>query len=218
MRRPSPGLDFQVRKVCASCNNGWMSNLEAEIIDVLDPLITMQPSAALNIREIPLKQQRKISFWATKTAMMADQTQGVPLLSTQKLKRMRTHSAIPGGTRVWMGACDELYPLVTSHTVKIDVEHVSDTSRASTGLFCSMKIGHLCLYVYFPGMEVVIQHHPLDHLTVARIWPRRTSGLPFPPPHRPRDGEEFESFSDSFWQGLYLYPPEQAKEHGLRES
>ncbi|MEK8146667.1 hypothetical protein NKH18_51540 [Streptomyces sp. M10(2022)] len=40
--RQSVGLDFTVKKVCASCNNGWMSQLEVASKDALAPLITRQ--------------------------------------------------------------------------------------------------------------------------------------------------------------------------------
>jgi hypothetical protein len=151
--------------------------------------------------------------------MMADQTQQKPILPSHQLRRMRTHRAIPGGTRVWLGSCPELNPTVTSHTVRIDLTGVStpDTPQP-VGFFCPMKIGHLCIYVYFPAVDVVIQHAREFHLSVARIWPRRSSDLPFPPPVQPRNGEAFEAFADAFRESLYLYTPEQAAEHGIQES
>jgi hypothetical protein len=67
---PSLGINFRIRKVCAQCNNGWIANLEAESIDVLDPLI-----GGLDLQLVSLRQQRQIALWATKTAMVMDHTQ-----------------------------------------------------------------------------------------------------------------------------------------------
>jgi hypothetical protein len=210
--RSSVGLDFKVRKVCEPCNGGWMSGLEAKSIEVLDPLIT-----SLDLRLVSLKHQRQIAVWVTKTAMMLDQTQSRPLLSQAQLARMRTHRAIPGGTRIWMGACDELFPLVTSRTVRIDLENIDESAAAwPAGFYAPMKIGHLCLYVYFTVADVVVQH-PYQ-VALARIWPRRGGDLPWPPPVRPADGDSFESFADELWRGLKLFSPARARRFGLRES
>jgi len=67
-------------------------------------------------------------------------------------------------------------------------------------------------------VNVVIQHAREFHLSVARIWPRHSSDLPFPPPAQPQNGEAFEAFADALGESLYLYTPEQAAEHGLKES
>ncbi|MEV3928641.1 hypothetical protein [Streptomyces sp. NPDC049944] len=212
--RESTGLDFKVKKVCAPCNNGWMSQLETSSKDSLDPLITQQ-----GLPLISLRQQRQIALWATKTAMMADQVQIQPLLPSHQLQRMHTHRAIPGGTRVWLGSCRDRNPTVTSHTVRVDLTGASTPDALQpVGFFCPMKIGHLCIYVYFPAVDVVIQHAPEFHSSVARIWPRRSSDLPWPPPVQPRNGEAFETFANAFRLSLYLYTPEEAAEHGLKES
>jgi hypothetical protein len=212
--RRSVGLDFTVKKVCARCNNGWMSELEASAKEALEPLIIRQELAFISLR-----RQRQIALWATKTAMMADQSQQAPLLPSYQLRRMRTHRAIPGGTRVWLGSCGERDPLVTSHTVRSDlIDASAPDSPQSVGFYCPMKIGHLCIYVYFPAADVVIQHAREFHLSVARIWPRRSSDLPFPPPIQPRDGPAFETFADELYKSLYHYTPRQAAEHGIKES
>jgi hypothetical protein len=98
------GLDIRVNKVCAACNNGWMSRVEEDSIDVLSPLI----AGLDDVVRLSLAEQRQIALWATKTAMMVDQTQAVPLLTYAQRSRLRTHRAIPGGTRIWIGACDAI--------------------------------------------------------------------------------------------------------------
>jgi hypothetical protein len=212
--RQSVGLDFTVRKVCDSCNSGWMSSLESEMINILHPIIS-----GLDLRLLPLKSQRQIALWGVKTAMVLDNTQVAPVLPSAQLARMRSHHAIPRNTRVWLGACNELYPLVTSYTVRIDLENRQNPDILHSGGFYSpMKIGHLCLYVYFTPADVTIQYPPRYRAAVARIWPRRGSSLPWPPPVRAGDGEEFEDFSDIFWRELALFTSSEASKLGLKES
>lgn len=211
---PARGLNFRVNRVCAPCNNGWMAQLEEQSIDVLHPLIS-----TLDLQVIDRRTQRQVALWATKTAMVLDQTQAIPLVRPGQLARMRTHRAIPGGTRIWVGACAELDPLVTSHTVRIELENLDQPAAPwPVGDYAPMKLGHLCLYVYFPGAEVVVQHPGRYHLAVARIWPRRRGIIVWPHPARAQDGPAFEEIADRFWRELRLYSPDYATQNGLRES
>lgn len=191
-----------------------MSHLEEQSISTLDPLIS-----TLQLQMLSLAEQRKIAFWATKTAMMLDNTQSDPIIPSAKLARMRTHRAIPGGTRVWLGACAELHPLVTSHTVRIDTVSTDEPDKQlPTGFYTPMKIGHLCLYIYFPMMDFVIQHPPQYHIALARIWPRRASDLPWPPPGQPRNSIEFENFASSLRESWRVFDVDHALRLGVKES
>jgi hypothetical protein len=190
-----------------------MAQLETDSIPVLDRLIS-----SLELQLLSQRAQRQIALWATKTAMMTDQTQAAPLLPPQQLARLRTHGAIPGGTRIWIGACEALYPIVTSYTIKIELEAIDDPDAPRPqGFYAPMKVGHLCLYVYFPANEVVVRPPANPYmLTVARIWPRRGE-IAWPPPARPADGVAFEVFARRFWRDWVILTPESAREQGVRE-
>jgi hypothetical protein len=208
------GLEIRVNKVCAECNNGWMSQLEAASIDVLTPLI----EGLDDLQLLSLAEQRQIALWATKTAMMTDQTQADPLLTYAQRSRLRTHRAIPGGTRVWIGACGELNPIVTSTTVRSELRRLDDPDAPRPiGFYSPMKIGHLCLYTFFPQADVVIQHPGIFRTATARLWPRRSSGLPVPAPVRPRTGIEFEEFAAALFDAMLIYTTDHASQYGIRE-
>src|SRR5262245_39069663 len=168
-QRGSVGLASTVQSVCAACKNGWMAQLEADSIPVLERSV-----GALELQRVDPSEQRQIALWATKTAMMIDQTQVEPQLPGRQLARLRTHRAIPGGTRVWMGACNALDPVVTGYATKVELEAVDDANAPRPqGLYAPMKLGHLCLYVYFPASDVVVMPSSLYRPSLARIWPRR---------------------------------------------
>jgi hypothetical protein len=86
-----------------------------------------------------------------------------------------------------------------------------------TGFYTPMKVGHLCLYVFFPQSDVVIQHPPIYRTATARLWPRRTSDLPVPAPIRPQTGVEFEEFADAFWRTMLINSTDHAERHGIKE-
>lgn len=191
-----------------------MAQVEGEIIKTLHSLIT-----SLDFQLLSLKDQRQIVVWAVKTAMMLDNTQADAILPAEQLARMRTHGAVPKGTRVWIGACEELYPLVTGLTIRIDYGHKDDPGLLQPGGFYTpIKIGHLCLYVYFTSLDAVIRFPPPYHAALARIWPRRASALPWPAPIRPENRKNFEVFADNLWRDLAVFSLDRARMSGIRDS
>ncbi|MDQ0923382.1 hypothetical protein QF038_001890 [Pseudarthrobacter sp. W1I19] len=60
-----PPYRLQVKKFCAPCNNGWMSQLENAAQRVLTPFILGKPGT------IAVEDQAVIAMWAQKTALTA---------------------------------------------------------------------------------------------------------------------------------------------------
>lgn len=56
-------LEIKVKRVCAPCNNNWMSRLES-VKDVLLPVIRGQ------VQQIPDAEHQLVATWAVKTVMM----------------------------------------------------------------------------------------------------------------------------------------------------
>jgi hypothetical protein len=63
-----PKPTVAVKRVCGSCNNGWMSELEESARPILSPLILARGAPV----ELALADQLIVSRWAFKTALMAD--------------------------------------------------------------------------------------------------------------------------------------------------
>ncbi len=59
-------VDITTDKVCATCNHGWMSDLES----VVSPIAT--PALLGNETIFPLRWESMVAMWATKTALMMD--------------------------------------------------------------------------------------------------------------------------------------------------
>jgi hypothetical protein len=208
---PMIGVDFRVNRVCAPCNNGWLSDLEAASIPVLDPLIS-----GLQLRLLGPREQRQIALWAVKTAMLTDLTQAGPILDFRARSRLRTHRAIPAGTRVWLGSCGAINPLVTNLTVLSELR-LHDGGETVVGFYSPMKIGHLCLYVYFPMGDVVIQMPNPYPGGLVRIWGRRHGDVAWPGVLIPPDGAGFEVWAGRLWRELIVLTPESAREQDVRE-
>src|SRR5258708_3740942 len=62
----APELRIKVRRVCSSCNNGWMSDLESEAEPLLSPLIFSPNTYGL----FSATESRTLAFWISKTMLM----------------------------------------------------------------------------------------------------------------------------------------------------
>lgn len=60
----APSIEVKVRRVCAKCNNGWMSRLETAASPYLRPMFAGQPQA------LDCRAQALVACWAVKTALM----------------------------------------------------------------------------------------------------------------------------------------------------
>src|ERR1039458_7843097 len=92
--------DVTVKCVCTECNNGWMSQLEAKIKPLVGAL--MQDISA----PLDATQQKDVSMWAVKTAMVLEGTKSKGLVRSYQqsdCEQLRVSSSIPPRTRIWLG-------------------------------------------------------------------------------------------------------------------
>lgn len=103
--RPNPQL--KVKTVCGVCNNGWMSDLEAENIPIIGSML----------REIAMpldqEQQKLVAAWSVKTAMMSDSMKGrnAPnkFYTRDECLNLRQSRQIPSRTLIWIGRVDGMH-------------------------------------------------------------------------------------------------------------
>jgi hypothetical protein len=104
---PSP--EITVKSVCATCNNGWMSDLETKNIPAIGSML-------IDLA-IPLDRsaQRIIAAWTIKTAMMLDSTRpkaaGARFYRKVDCVKMRESLFIPEHSRVWLGRSESKHIL-----------------------------------------------------------------------------------------------------------
>lgn len=93
-------LDLTVNRICAGCNNGWMSRLETEAKPLLSPLIDGRD------RAIWSDEQAIISAWLIKTAMVFEFTADSsrePYYTDEERRRLRAERAILPSTIILLG-------------------------------------------------------------------------------------------------------------------
>jgi hypothetical protein len=95
------GFDQKIRHVCATCNQGWMSELEQDSMDLVTSLIVEQRTSPLGTQE-----QVRLSTWLYKTGIMLSlayppENQYVP---RDDYHYFYEHRKPPDGTSVWIAS------------------------------------------------------------------------------------------------------------------
>jgi hypothetical protein len=96
-----------VKTVCGICNNGWMSDLEADNIPVIG---SMMQDIAIPLDEA---QQKLVAAWSVKTAMVSDSMKGraAPnqFYTRDECINMRLKREIPARTLIWISRIDGMH-------------------------------------------------------------------------------------------------------------
>lgn len=92
-------IEITVDTVCATCNGGWMSDLEARAAPLLRPMLRGQTQG------LSIEQQILLARWATKTSMTLDQTTPAAdrIWSEARCRELMDGALPPPGTGAQLG-------------------------------------------------------------------------------------------------------------------
>ena len=167
--------------VCATCNNGWMSNLEGTIKPILTPLFYGR------FTQLCEKEQLFVSIWATKTAFMLQYAQSPQHPVHPEWRRLMFAERRPAPVaRVWIAAYGG--PVLAA---QYDVKQVSLTRQSvpypqqMSGDLVTFSIVRLVFQVWVPSepMPVGMEYErlPGQETFIEQIWPVRPHVVDWPP-------------------------------------
>lgn len=151
-QRQQVSLAFKARIVCASCNHGWMSSLEAEIQETLSPFLAA-PFPALNSVEWKQLRSRgpRIALWLAKTALTTSYAlpgaQRLPTLIAENIAQQRPPH------NVWIDLAKSIQPGIgaalskTFHTFNGSVFAGSQTHTDGACFQFCLHLNHLLLRI-----------------------------------------------------------------------
>jgi hypothetical protein len=175
--------EITVKTVCGICNNGWMSNLEADCIPLLGSLMQ-----GLSVPLDP-SQQSLISTWAVKTAMVLDSTNTRArslFYSRAECGSLRVNRTIPDRTRVWIGRSGLDGLLADGTIVTIQKQ---DGVKIAFGSPTTFVVGHVALQVFtihplagFESLHIDPAPRPGQwEKLLVELWPTKTYSVNWPP-------------------------------------
>jgi hypothetical protein len=173
--------DARVKCVCSSCNSQWMSDLESANKPAIRAMIN---GDSYWLTE---KDQWFLVRWVLMKAMVIESAnRRRPFFyDSQKKGQVKTGSAIPVGTLVWLGRISEK----AFHAGGTDIwGEIDEISRAVHGCVTSIVVGHLAIQVLSGHVVQQFGSHKINlsckqgawHLNLLDIWPT-TGPVRWPP-------------------------------------
>jgi hypothetical protein len=154
-------LDLVARRVCRSCNQGWMNNLERLARPHLTPLFEGQ------LRVLDAPTQRVVAAWAVKTALAlalaAPPPRAVEPVHYRELARLQRRP--PKNTHVWLGAYRGWRHAF--HCPR-SLTFTEPRGNASEGYAATFSVARPIFHV--------VGHSHADEISIIKggIWPRAT--------------------------------------------
>ena len=204
-KRGGDNRSRKLKVVCASCNNGWMSDIQRKCKDILTPLICG------NWMHLPVHSQNAIAQWACMFTMVYEREDPESAVIQQDERDLfYKNKQVPAGWVVLIGRSDPLYG------TKIATRHRK------------WKIGNQLAAVQHPGAQITVANPnqlcivtvstdpkygidvSLDILDIIgrfygliRVWPPVEQNL-FCDPKPPTTIDEAKAMSliDEAWQAL----------------
>ncbi len=168
-------MELVSRRVCASCNSGWMSRLETWARPILTPMILGQPT------ELNANAQKIIALWSFKTALMLNLTLPRAMVPMDHLKSFYETGHPPGHGDVYLSgfAGDALS---WYHVRGIDFLD-PHARQMSWGYVLTFTVGRIAAHCFgHIGPQRIETRPPREiRMGLIRIWPERQPLRRWPP-------------------------------------
>lgn len=174
-RWKAPSLNVTIKRVCAPCNNGWMSALEADAKPLLSPMIEGKPMG------LSAREQKFAATWAAKTAAMLGLTHSSgPVVPAADVTALFATREPPRNALVWLGA----YEGEWSGWYSGDVIGLGPRANPDGFAYCAtLVLGRLVFQVL--GSDLAEAMTPLSAPEAGRlsiqIWPDPRPLVSWPP-------------------------------------
>lgn len=179
----------KVGSVCGKCNNGWMSNLEADLKPILTPMILG------NSVSLTLVRRERITTWLTKCAMMYESmAQGEKFYDGLDHHHLRNTVNPFQSTSVWLG---RYTGTVARHIMDYRFLLRQQAPGGSVKIIVlTMVIGQLALQLtnakwstLVPQIDLPTFVLPTTKDMLVQVWPASFTEVQWPPPINFDDAE-----------------------------
>lgn len=172
--RETRALDVKVKAVCASCNGGWLSDLETKFADKMLPVI-----AGRSVDLDPSEQQ-EVAVWATKTWLLLEMAlvhdRGWAMRGPGILRFLYENRRPPRELSVWVGG------LLPGHATLAWVSTMV-VNNPPVGVITIFTIGNLVFHMFypFPPVRHVLAIGPDLSKGFTPVWPTDSDPVTVPP-------------------------------------
>jgi len=174
---------LKVGFVCASCNNGWMSQLENRVKPIVEGLFGEEPVA------LDRSDQTTLAAWAGKNAMVFEalRLKASWFFTNSERRTLRESLRLPSWTSIWIAKCAGQ---VGAYCSASDLSGVAEVSSAQVKAYVTtMAFGPLAIQLLssklpssIPQSTTVtadLRPGPWDKVTL-QIWPIQSERVAWP--------------------------------------
>ncbi len=178
-------LDSKTKVVCSSCNNGWMSGIEASTKAIAKDMVASGASTKLDSEAIGV-----LAAFGFLKAVIADHSHdhAPPFYPFAERQQFGTSLTIPDGVQVWIAALTYQHGLFKSGTLRSKLDQAD---RSEINVF-TFGMGRLVLQVTCSrwmkkayrrhAFSPSLSQHPIWDRCAMPIYPIKAELVGFPPP------------------------------------
>jgi hypothetical protein len=182
--RPGPTHKKKIRKVCRTCNNGWMSALEDDCKPILTPLILDQ-SYVMDARS-----QRLLARWIMLKVFIGEWNDPENVVSTPEMRENFKNSAkMPPNLSIWIAQCGkdgwEAAYVRNSHTISLAPIEKAKRPVGRNIQCVTFGIGGLLIHarhIMIDGVGIDINR--VEERLIFPLWPCLGAPINWPPNRR----------------------------------
>jgi hypothetical protein len=160
--------DRRAGVACQACNGGWMSDLEAQVSQLLDP-------TTLDGRRLTDDERTLLATWATKTALTLNGAEAVErqIIAWEVARRFGRDRRPPDHVRVWIasytGGDDQMLALSASG---IDLDDRQDGERGWRDVaVITFVVGPFVFQVFVAAIPEAMAITLAPSSYVQQLWP-----------------------------------------------
>lgn len=176
--RRGSGNSIALKKVCAACNNGWMSRLETRFAEILPRL-----EADMNPKRLSKSERSTVSMWIIKTGIVVHLSSNYrEILPDDFPLRMSQGKVVPGGIKVFGATLkpEDQIQWVQSNFTWITMQRSDFNNidlRRHTFVF-ALQIKGICIGFAWHGLDQRKHRIALPDEQANQIYPHpRTASL-----------------------------------------
>jgi hypothetical protein len=182
---PDDPHKMQIRCVCESCNNGWMSVLQNRIKPILVPLLNGKPFTLTS------RQQAQLAAWATMFTMVAEfslrQKEMAAVTQEERAEFRRTKTPLKNW-KFWIASIDHPDWIGRYIHTSMQIGSKDQVSKVtSSGIpvpntqTTTFVVNKLYIHTLSSTAGIDLRKQKIDPAIAQRIWPARSKSVKWPP-------------------------------------
>jgi hypothetical protein len=188
-KRQGPITSVRIKRVCGSCNSGWMSRSEGKIRQTMSKLM-------LGSRTFLTKKMRvHLAEYFTYKMMVMDWADGEPTISPDDVQQFYKNNLIPKNTYIYIANCFEgtWRGAHLSAAISLYEKGKIDHSKIYNCKSIAIGFGNLfTLGIFSERVDIELDIHPEQAI---RLWPPHLDEIIYWPPLDPISSDQAQALS-----------------------